>query len=416
MWFALAMLLSTGSSASDTLTAVQDIAIAKNPGITAREGRIRELAARAEVAGAWSDPMVSVEYSNAPLSSLSLATHPMSGVQFKASQTLRPFAWSASKREIGLTGVAIAELELAESEIALRAAVGRTWWMLTRTRLLREVTASHLALTEEIIASARVRYETGDVGQHAVLRLELLRDRLSDELADFQEQDRALDIALYAVLGEAGRPFETPDNLTALTAPPDGAFGAWASTAVDRRPLFGINEARRDRANAVARHARLDARPNPSIWAGYRVRFPVTAGDPGEDFISAGVGVPIPTGSSRVSRGEQKATEESLESLGRENDLAAMSVVAETEIVHSRWIRAYTKAMTYADTLLPGARAMLETTRSDFATGRADFASLYEAEVALLELERSLIVATVETHLQAVEAVALVGRPLEDSP
>ena len=49
------------------------------------------------------------------------------------------------------------------------------------------------------------------------------------------------------------------------------------------------------------------------------------------------------------------------------------------------------------------------TSRADFSVGRADFASLFEAEVALLDLDRALIAADVQTHLEAATALGVLG-------
>jgi hypothetical protein len=45
----------------------------------------------------------------------------------------------------------------------------------------------------------------------------------------------------------------------------------------------------------------------------------------------------------------------------------------------------------------------------DYTVGRADFAALFEAEVALLDLERTLLSATAQTHIQAAAADATIG-------
>jgi hypothetical protein len=90
---------------------------------------------------------------------------------------------------------------------------------------------------------------------------------------------------------------------------------------------------------------------------------------------------------------------------------------ADLEIVHAQWERAFSKATTYQDGLLPLARAMLETTVSDYSVDKADFSSLYDAEVAVLELERSLLMATAETLIRQTQTQALVGSELTgDSP
>jgi outer membrane protein TolC len=278
--------------------------------------------------------------------------------------------------------------------------------------LLREVTAAHLALTDDLLGSVRVRYETGKTGQHAVLRLEVLSARLSDDLGDFDRQDQILVASLGRILArdDAGT-FDTPTEV-APRALGDSDPDNWLAEALAERPSLGAIDARIAAEQAGATFAKVDGRPDPSVWIGYRMRFVDTPTDPGTDFASAGVGVPIPLGSGRASRGERNARFAAASRLTSERSYTEDRIRAEATIVHSRWDRAYTQAMTYADTLLPGARATLDTTRTEFALGRADFASLYQAEVELLQLERTLISATIETHLQAVDASALIGRDL----
>ena len=75
----------------------------------------------------------------------------------------------------------------------------------------------------------------------------------------------------------------------------------------------------------------------------------------------------------------------------------------------ARWSRAHEPAGVYDATLLPAAETTLRTTQADFAVGRADFSSLFDAEVALLDAERTRIAAAVETHLQHAEAIAILG-------
>ena len=71
--------------------------------------------------------------------------------------------------------------------------------------------------------------------------------------------------------------------------------------------------------------------------------------------------------------------------------------------------RAFEQALEYRDNLTPDARATLETSLSDYTVDRAGFATLFEAEVAVLDLERTLVSATVQTHIQAAAADASIG-------
>ncbi|MCB9796485.1 MAG: TolC family protein [Alphaproteobacteria bacterium] len=394
---------------SDTMApdALVAEALHANPSLQAMHHQELALRARADVAGAWPDPMLTVEYSNVPVSSFKLSDHPMAGLQLKAQQTLRPPGWSQASRDVLNQRAEASAQAVAEAELGLSLMVRRTWWMLTRTRALREVTARHLARAEELLDAARARYETGAVGQHAVLRLEVLRDRLTDELGEFTAADAALTAGLAAALSaEPRRHFETPSAIDPI-APPSAAD--WLALAEAHRPAFAQLLAEEQAAEGAARVARLDALPDPSLWVGYRVRTAQGATDPGTDLVALGVGLPIPVGSARTAGGTQaSALEEASAARARR---AALSDAVESEMatIQARWQRAWDKVGAYDRSLIPGASATLEATQNDFAVGRADFASLFEAEVALLDLERARIVAAVDTHLQQAEAIAVLG-------
>ncbi|MEC7949158.1 MAG: hypothetical protein VX265_16430, partial [Myxococcota bacterium] len=77
-------------------SALADRAVAANPALQALQHQAAALSARAEVAGAWSDPVVGVEYSNVPVLEPTLRAHPMGGLQFRVQQQLQTAGWSAA--------------------------------------------------------------------------------------------------------------------------------------------------------------------------------------------------------------------------------------------------------------------------------------------------------------------------------
>jgi len=382
-------------------------ALASNPSVQSMRHRVAAIDERAAVAGAWSDPMLAVEYSNVPVSSLALMDHPMAGLQIKVTQTLRPPGWSAAMRGVLEQHADASAQAVAELEVELARGVRRAWWLLVRARLLRVVTEQHLALTDELLAAARVRYETGSIGQHGVLRLEVLRDRLSDELGEFDRLDGELSATLMEALAADEAPrFDTPTSVAPVPAPSETD---WLALAEAHRPLLARLDAEQRAAERAAQVARMDGWPDPSVWAGYRLRTAQTPTDPGTDLVSVGVGLPIPTGSGRRAAGARAAALEEARAVASTRASTLDQIAADMASILARWTRAWDKTTTYDDALIPGARATLETTRSDFAVGRADFSALFEAEVALLDLERARIVAAVDTHLQHAEAAAVLG-------
>ena len=141
----------------------------------------------------------------------------------------------------------------------------------------------------------------------------------------------------------------------------------------------------------------------------YRVRTVDTPLDDGTDQVSVGFSVPIPWGSAKRSRAE-RAAQLQVARAERARRVAELDrIESDLTAIQARWTRAFEQAVEYRDNLTPDARATLETSFTDYTVDRADFATLFEAEVALLDLERTLLSSTAETHIQAAAADATMG-------
>lgn len=405
---------AAGAQQTD-LDAVVHEAVSVHPSVAAMRHQERALRDVADVAGTWPDPTLSVEYSNVPVSTWSLSDHPMSGVQFRLQQQLRPPGWSGLSRAVGDLRAEARGHAATESELRLALAVRRTWWALARTRMLRRLAEAQLLRAEELQSAVRSRYETGAVGQHAVLRLGVLRDRLADDLDDFDQRSTMLEAMLReAVATRTGREFPTPPTVEPQAVP---ASTDWASLAQEHRPLLAKLQAERHAAEQSARLAQLEAIPDPTVWTGYRLRTATSDADPGVDFVSLGVGLPIPLGSARRAGGDRSAALREAQAVQSMHDALLNEVVAAMQTIVARWRRAQEKTRVYDETLIPAARSAVRTAQADFTVGRADFASLHDAEVELIELERARVAAAVETHIQRAEAIAVLGVTLPgDTP
>ncbi|MBC8292294.1 MAG: TolC family protein [Proteobacteria bacterium] len=383
-------------------------AVSANPGLAALRQRSAELEQLAEVAANWDDPRLSVDYLNTPVDSLALDDSPMSGLQFKLSQKIPRLGWTGAARELADARLQGSRHESAEAELLLRRQVATLYWKLVLTRGLRRITGEHIARTGELLRAVRAHYEVGKAGQNAVLRLTVLRDRLRDDLGDFDRREVTLVAALTRALASpAAQDFVTGDSVEPLA--PVGNSKGWSRLAQQRRPVLAALAQRARSQRAGARMAGVKARPGVSLWVGYRLREIDTALDDGSDFVSAGFSVPLPLSGSARERGRQRAyMNAELSALSmladRENEIAATLAV-----INADWTRAFGKAGTYDRTLIPAARATLETTLSDFSVGKADFSSLYESQVELLRLQEAWLRAAVGTHIYAAAAVAETG-------
>jgi len=405
---ALCPLSALAETADEDLSILIAEAVKQNPSVESMRDRTRELGELADIANTWQDARFAVEYMNAPVNSFSIKNHPMSGVQFSLQQRLPSWGWTRAAREVAEHGVERSRHARAEAEVQLGRSVETLYWSLALSRQLRSVTEKHIGLTVELIRAVQVRYEVGKVGQNALLRLDVLRERLQDDLGDYERADRRFSAGLARVLSrDPNSNFETPTEVTALR--PTGELADWIEEALRFRPELAAMQEEIKQREKAAKLSRIGVRPEVDVWVKYRLRVAESPVDDGTDFFSAGVSIPIPWGSAKRGLGGQAAELAARD--GARSRLAAAIDEIEAELVdvEASWRRAADKAAAYRERLIPSAESALETTLSDFSVDKAEFSTLYEAQVDLLVLERSYLDATVETRIQRAIARAVTG-------
>ncbi|MBN1609131.1 MAG: TolC family protein [Polyangiaceae bacterium] len=395
---------AAGSDISDSLG---DQAVEANPSIGAIESRIRALDAEVQQSGAWMDPTLSAEYGSMPIDAPVPGQHAMSGIQFTLRQTLYwPGKIQARKQE-ARSHVREAELGLDEQKVQLRALVRRAYYRLALTRQLRAVTREHIRLVNDFIDVLRIKNEAGVAAQHELLRLRVLVGQLGDDLKDFDQDEQSLAASINATLH---RPMDvavpTPER-TRVPEPPASAQ-ALARRAEQERPLLKRFSATADAYRAASRRAAREGYPDITLWAGYRVRTRAGA-DPGTDFVSLGVSLPIPLFYDQRWGNERRKNEQLAQAAIGDRAAEIDRIRGELGRVMATWKRAAQKARTYREELTPEARLALEATFASYQANRADFTSLFQAQVQLLGFERETLMAENDAAEARVDAKALVG-------
>jgi cobalt-zinc-cadmium efflux system outer membrane protein len=408
------LLLASRSAAAavPVLASPDDVARAvleANPELAAIQERIAALEHAVPQAGVWSDPIASVEYGNMPFSAPYPGGHPMAGVQLRLLQTF-PFPGKTGARTaVAESRVATGRDELAERRVELAGMVRDLYHQLALTRQLRTVTERHITLVSELAAAVRARYETGGAPQHDLLQLYVLRDRLTDDLDEFNRRDREVSAALLATAHlPPDTPITTPEVTPLPPAPP--SLQALVARASKERPLLRqlADEART--ASLAARRAEVEKRPDLTVWLGYRYRRQSGA-DPGDDFFSAGVAIPLPWFWNDRRWGElaqeQRARQRSFDSA---RSARLDDVRGRLDAALARWRRADEKTRTYEGELFPEQQRTLESALASYRVGRAEFATLYRVELELLDFERAIRTARADAARASVDIATLVGK------
>jgi outer membrane protein, heavy metal efflux system len=383
-------------------------ALAANPSLESLRERVVALQSRALQAGARPEPTVGVEYSNMPVTAPLPGNHPMSGLQLRLQQTLLFPGTVPGRVEAADARVRIGEASYEVGRVALAAAVRQAYWQLTLTRQLRTVTADHLSQVDQLVDVVRAGYEVGRAGQHDLLHLGVLRDRLSDDLHDHDRMERELTAALAAAVHVDGIPaVSTPPQIPVPPLP--GVLDELVERATAENPALARLDATEAAERAAADAARREALPDMTLWAGYRLRAAVDGTDEGINQASIGLSVPLPTAAAR-SWGGREAEHDALARAARADTAAVRDAIrAELDSALARWERGSDKARTYREQLIPDARTTLEATLAAYQVGRADYVSLFQAEVQLLDLERAARMAEADAVLAEVDVMRGLG-------
>jgi cobalt-zinc-cadmium efflux system outer membrane protein len=306
--------------------------------------------------------------------------------------------------KLGLRGeIALAEAEAAAGDFeAVRLRLATTASLLfDQLYLLQrslEINAEHIALLDEFLHIATVRYEAGEASQQDPLQAEVERTHLVHRDVVLRSEQRVAEEQVNALLHRAPDA-GLPPPPAALALPPDAGLDreALTSQALDARPELQAARARVAGRESGVALARREFFPDLNVVGTYNGLWQETELQP---FVAVQVNVPLQLARRRAALDEAQArlirAESERASLEDGVRLAVASAVSQLEearhVVHL-----------YANRLLPAASDQVEAARAGFESGRNSF-------LALIDAERNLR----NVRLGYEEAQAEVGRRLAE--
>lgn len=395
----------TGSPAAaatyDSPAALADAALAAQPGLQAAQAQVDAMQAAVDGSLARPDPTVSVDVM-APVPSLDVASDMMSGVEVGVGLPLLLPGVRDARQATAQAGVAMAEVGLRDRALALQAEVHQAWWLLVRARQLQALGRTQLDRLAELEATVRSRYETGEAGSHALVRVGLMRADMADMLREHDTQEAALLAALARATADPALALATAGPPEPVAPPAD--VEGWLDAARADNPMLAMTRAQEQEAQARAHQARTDARVMPMVHAGYRYR-------PGhsDDMVMVGASVPIGVGMARMGRSMEAMALAEARAAQAEGEAVDDMLEAELRELLAMWRRADTRARVVAEQLLPQARLALDASLSDYRVGMAAFADVIDAELMLIDLERELLQHATESRVLQARVGGLTG-------
>ncbi|HUT33478.1 MAG TPA: TolC family protein [Planctomycetota bacterium] len=323
---------------------------------------------------------------------LQLNAEIMKGLQsFTPALMTQPGKMWSDAIKLGLRGDAAYEASVAKRSafegamLATALGVKRTWYQLWTLQEQLRWTREALGVVDEIEKLARERLAVGKVTQQDVLRAQMERDRLRNQIANLEDSRKPIVARLRTALGMAP---EEPlaDLKPQLTpTPPDFTEQSLLDTAFVRNPR--LKAARSEVLQAIALFHLAHRSTVPNYGFGLGAKIPTgggmakasTAWMPSVSFSLPiwrdKIAAEIAAGRAQVGAARAKLSAEELDLAMRFAEVAFL------------WREADRNAALFGERLLPKAKAALNSARAGYITGVSTFLDLLEAEKTLLGIQ-----------------------------
>lgn len=377
-----------------------------NPALRAARLRADVAAERVPQAGALPNPMLGFALMNRQIQDFGSTAEPMLQNRIELSQRLPwPGKLGFSEDRWKLLASAGA-LDAEETEHVLVARVKAVYYRLAfmdRALLIMENTRG---LLREFLDVSSTLYAVGEGLQQDVLQAQVAVASMTEDITVVEQDRLATAARLNALLGRAATV-----GIDELGLPPPGeelpSVEALMVLADAQRPGLQAARERARAAEAGYRAARRAIYPDFTVGMAYshRPQF--------NDWLSFMVGISLPlwAGKSHLPRRRQMAAEQAEEearAIDLYNETFARIAERRAEAERARKLVAL-----YSTSVLPQARAAVESALSAYRVGKVDFMTLVQNELTVNRFEIESVRLAAEYQRAVGELQALVASDLE---
>jgi cobalt-zinc-cadmium efflux system outer membrane protein len=377
-----------------------------NPALRAARLRADVAAERVPQAGALPNPMLGFGLMNRQITDFGSTAEPMLQNRIEFSQRLPwPGKLGFSEERWELLASAGA-LDAEETELALIARVKAVYYRLAfmdRALIIMENTRD---LLREFLDVSSTLYAVGEGLQQDVLQAQVAVASMTEDITVVEQDRLATAARLNALLGRAATV-----GIDELGLPPPGeelpSVEALMVLADAQRPGLQAARERARAAEAGYRAARRAIYPDFTVGMAYSQRPQFN------DWLSFMVGISLPlwAGKSHLPlRREMAATqaEEEARAIDLYNETFARIAERRAEAERARKLVAL-----YSTSVLPQARAAVESALSAYRVGKVDFMTLVQNELTVNRFEIESVRLAAEYQRAVGELQALVASDLE---
>jgi cobalt-zinc-cadmium efflux system outer membrane protein len=359
------------------------IALRNNPSFAAASQRAAAAHARVSAAGALPDPMLMAGIDNVPLGSeAGMAADlpdPMTMRTIALTQTVPYPGKLAMRTRVARSESAVADARAETARNQLTRDVKRAYYELAYVNSALSIVHETQTLLLNTQRAAEASYVAGTGEQRAILDTRVEATRLTSEAAALEAERRSQIAQLTELMG--GAQLSDSAVLPVLNTRALPSLPELQDHAVRENPELRALAAEQTSRAAEAVLARKDVLPDFDL----SLRYGQRAGRP--DMLSASVSVPLPVFKARkqdnlvhAAQAEQSAAEMDLQA-------ARNRVRADVAMRLSDLERTRTQLALFANSILPDARAAVESATASFQAGRSELLSVLQRRQQLLSYQ-----------------------------
>jgi outer membrane protein len=406
---ALAALLAATpheAKALELKAALREVATA-NPTLSSRRAMVEAARRRVAPAGAWQSPMVEIGAINVP-ANRRFDMDPMTMKMIGIEQRVPVFGANRLSRR---SASAAADAEGAGLEMANYELFSMTWEAYADAYYagrLAELSLAHRGEMNQLVRSARTRYESGNGRLEDVLRAEAEQARTLADFAAFESEVQGARARLAALMGrEAAALSDTIEPPPATSLPEDPA--SIIALVNENHPRLRELSAQADRYRLAARAARRMLWPDLQMGVSYGIRQPIM-GIAQDNMWSATLGLMVPIFAKQRELSEGSEMDAMARASTSELRAATLELDQQARSLHAGARSAQRSISLLADTVVTTQRRAVAASWSAYDAGTTDLWRVFEATHALYGEEAALIRARQDLARNEARLLAITAR------
>ena len=393
------------------LDALIQEAVENNPNLSVLRARLAAFEEKIPQAGALEDPSFRFEVSNVPLSDFNLSSTPMSGNQFVISQKFSlPGKQRARERSAEFASDSVAWL-LRDRELAIANAVKQPFFDLAYATRAIAIMEKNRVLLQDLVRIARTKYAVGKGLQQDVLKAQVSLSALDTELIALRAKKQLAVARLNLVLNRSPQsPLDAPPDTIGLSGVPL-TVDVLQAQADEAHPSLKAMDQSILMWQAEVEVARRNLWPDMTVSLGYRQRV-FAANDPvkGSDFISVGVGIPLPVFGGRKQRRQIAEARANMREVEAQKAAERQQIHYEIQRLIIEVGQHRESAELFRTAMLPQAEQSLASALSGYRVDKVDFLTLLNNQMTLLNFEIAHYRHVIEHEKRVADLAAAVGR------